>query len=434
VKSRQRLSDKLSVKGLGPLGDNSDPSQEYSLVAKVPLKAGERVFEIDRSFVMSTKTATKDPELLEFIREDSIASAMPNVVLVLHLLNEYSKKEKSFWWPYLSILPSTILPVLRLSKEKLSKLSVSSHIYEALKMRRAIARQYSYFVKTLEKSRLPLSKDLTFDYYCWGVSMVCSRHNEIPHLDKAGDPTLIHALIPVLDMCNHDPSLNQAIFENDKTILVAPSDLDEGHEIRINYGSRSSGDFYIHNGFVPEIVPADVVPLHLSLNKETSMYELKAKLLRMLNMSTFGRFMLPHNDYVNRHKRDPHLTMFLIVYTMTKQELNFILNSDRPVTIADEIYEHVQYSSSVSHLDESAQKSSRDKPKIDGIDIPAEDAGGMNVSALKIRLSNRVGDHLSKRATVCIALIDRIFADEPLDSEMTRLLEHERSIFETYVK
>lgn len=388
--------------------------REYALFTKVPIKKDDKILSIDRKLMLSTETAMNDIDLYDFIRNDAIASAMQNVILVLHLLNEYSRGERSFWYPYLSILPDKMLPVLRLDRKMLDHLLASSHIFEALKMIRAIARQYSYFFGKLQATNLPLSRNLTYNLYCWGVSMICSRQNEVPCADRKLSPaSVIHALIPVLDLCNHDRSSNQAIYESNQSKLIAPSDLESDQEITINYGFRTSGDFFIHNGFVPTVVPFDAMPLIVTLSKTDKLYPTKVKLLKILNMPVMGKFKFTPNNYENRHKRDPHLTMFLIVYSMTEDEIDFVMDHENPVGIADDIYEYLQYSNEC-------------------LTVNVDDEN--YVSTMKKRLKGCVKEYLHKRSSIGIAMIDRTVAEiDPKQEDLVRLLLHERSIYLTHI-
>lgn len=396
----------------------NDDDQECALVTKKPFKKGETICLINRRVMLSTETVIEDEDLRDFIQNDTLASGMRNVILALHLLNEYSKGDKSYWRHYLAILPNKILPVLRLDKETFKFLLASSHIFDALKMVRSIARQYAYFYKLLLETNLPIKNDFTYQYYCWGVSTVCSRQNELPSLGAR--PSLpISALIPIMDMCNHDRKSNQALFDTNHSKLIATKDLNFDDEITINYGScRSSGEFYIHNGFVPDEVPLDVVPIALALNDNESLKTLKTKLLKILNMPPYGRFRLVRNDYENRHKRDPHLTMFLIVYLMTKDETELVMDSENPVGLADKLYEYVQYAIDVSQ----------------GNNDDTQDDEMSAIVELQKRLSNGVEEYLAKRATIIIALIDRTLEDTKLkDKDIIMLLKHEKSLNETYL-
>lgn len=439
------LSSKVGIKKLG--GESNQKDDECSLVSKVAFKKGDELFRIHRRLMLSTETAAKDIDLHDFIKKDTIASSMQNVVLVLHLLNEYSKENRSKWQSYLSILPRKMLPVLTMTKDKLELLKSSAHIFEALKMIRAIARQYAYFYKRLELTNLPLRRDFSFQYYIWGVSIVCSRQNEIPPMDRttrssqvAGGLAPVHALIPILDMCNHDLNSNQAQFESSETHLLAHKDLEVNQEITLNYGSRSSGEFYIHNGFVPQEVPNDMLPLTVVLNDKDPLFGTKVKLLKTFNMLQFGRFRLMQNTYENRHKRDPHLTMFLIVHLLNEDELDYIEESKNPVGVADEIYEYVQYNkyaavAAAASAEQKHQPLAKQETEMQDKEENQINDNDDQLTAMKKRLEQAVQEYLSKRALIGVALLDHVLEKQKchIDIHTSRLLKHEQSIFRSYI-
>lgn len=421
-----KLDDSLSVEySTGQIkAITKSEQQECSLITKKAIKKGDIIFDIHRNLMLTNETALKDKDLGEFIRNDSIASTMQNVALVLHLLNELSKGDSSYWSPYLNILPDKLLPILEMKKDQFKNFLGSAHLFEALKMIRAIARQYSYFYKRFEvNNHLPIAKDFTFKYYCWGVSIVCSRQNNIPSDRQLLASPVINALIPILDMCNHSYDSNQAIFEDNHIILYSPKNLNSNEEIFINYGTRTSGDFFIHNGFVPETIKFDAVPFSIELNKQDPEYASISKLLKILNMPTSGSFKLVENNYESRHRRDPHLIMFLIVYLLNKDELDMILKSDDPVGLADHIYEFVQYKqypvdSKGTQTTENGVGSSLAKAEIT---IIAE------------RLTKVINDYMNRRASIGIALIDRALDQQDLGVNLRRLLTHERRIYESFL-
>lgn len=397
--------------------------RDYSLVAKVAFAKGDMIFKINRDCMLTTESALEQDDLGNFIRNDTIASAMQNIALVLHVLNEHTKKESSPWYQYLNIMPDKVLPVLIMSKEDWKQMLPSAHIYDALKMLRSIARQYSYFYKRLQSTNLPLRRTLTFRYYSWGVSIVCSRQNEIPCTDRQWSPgPVINALIPILDMCNHDHDSNQPIFEDNHSILFAPKPIGEGDEIKINYGNRTSGEFFIHNGFVPDFVRNDMIPINLSLNQQDSLYAKRNRLLKTLNMPSFGRFKLVENTNKMRNRRDPHLTMFLIVYLLPEDDLDMILDSDNPVGLADDLYEHVQYANHDNSLQENLTQT----------ETKASNPDAAKLLEIGRRVSELIEQYSSKRASIGVALINRSLESKQLNTDLMKLLENEKNIYSSY--
>lgn len=69
-----------------------------------------------------------------------------------------------------------------------------------------IAFSFSFTIKEINNLQLKLSsiiydKIISFLIFSWAVSTVMTRLNTIPNEDET---QMIHALIPLWDMCNHE--------------------------------------------------------------------------------------------------------------------------------------------------------------------------------------------------------------------------------------
>lgn len=107
--------------------------------------------------------------LANFVKEDRIVETMSNVLLALHLISEFDKKD-SFWKPYINILPSTYQTPLYLSTAELRTLKPSPWLDDSIKMCRSIGRQYAYFWKQMHltksaASQLPFKNIFTYELY-----------------------------------------------------------------------------------------------------------------------------------------------------------------------------------------------------------------------------------------------------------------------------
>ena len=100
--------------------------------------------------------------------QDSIFQHMPNLILVFHLMNEYSKPN-SIWAPYLKTLPNTYSTILFLNKDEVAQLKGSPVLEELVKIKRNAARQYAYFWMKIECSpefnKSNLFGNYTYDFY-----------------------------------------------------------------------------------------------------------------------------------------------------------------------------------------------------------------------------------------------------------------------------
>jgi histone-lysine N-methyltransferase SETD3 len=227
------------------------PQVGYGLKATRDLKDSEKLLQIPRKLMLTVDSA-KQSALGPLIGEDRILQVMPNVILALHLLNE-KLNPKSFWKPYIDILPYQYSTPLYWVPEDLQFLKGSPTQGDAISQYRNIARQYAYFYRLLQKtpaaSKLLLKDHFTFDNYRWAVSSVMTRQNQIPGRDGS-KATL--GLIPLWDMCNHTNGIYTSDYNADADACecFCLQDFAADQQILIFYGPRSNGEFLVHNGFV----------------------------------------------------------------------------------------------------------------------------------------------------------------------------------------
>lgn len=81
-------------------------------------------------------------------------------------------------------------------------------------------------------------------------------------------------------------------------------------QIFIYYGSRSNGEFFVHNGFVYKDNSNDFVPLRLGISKNDSLYQQKYELCKRLDLNVSGVYRL----YEKPKPIDRKLLAFLRVF------------------------------------------------------------------------------------------------------------------------
>lgn len=386
---------------------NSEDIDEAQLVVKKSFKKEELVVEVPRSSILSTETVIFDTSLDDFVNRDPITMHMPNVVLTLHLLNELSKGKESKWYPYIQILPRKILPVLEFKKEDFENVICSANFSLMLKLVRSIARQYCYFFERLCQTNLPLVKYFTYEFYAWGVSIVSTRQNEIQSTLKGGRP--VNALIPILDMCNHNMSDFPAVSTHQSSQIIASNDLNPGDEVTINYGKRTSGDFFIYNGFVPSEIDGDFINMTLSLDQNKSYYLTRKALVEALGMSSYQSFKLEWKD--KNSGMDDDLLMFLIVFSLKDEDIEFVKQcSGGPIPLLRLIHRLIKK--------EEELESKLDKDIVD----------------MASRLEKTVDAYFRMRCSVLVSLLDKAEVSKcPGEQYIRRLFDHERSIYRSYI-
>ncbi|KAF0292569.1 Histone-lysine N-methyltransferase setd3 [Amphibalanus amphitrite] len=122
-----------------------------------PLAPCQTAIQVPRAAMLSLDTA-RQAKIGPFIAGDKLTSAMPQLGLTLHLLEE-ALSEDSCWTAYIRALPDTYDTVLYFTPAEVEMLRGSPCFEEALKQCRNIARQYAYYYGCLHVSTRQIARD-----------------------------------------------------------------------------------------------------------------------------------------------------------------------------------------------------------------------------------------------------------------------------------
>ncbi|KAE9418110.1 hypothetical protein Angca_002527, partial [Angiostrongylus cantonensis] len=278
---------------------------------------------------------------------------MANVGLALFICAQRVKSD-SKWTSYLNVLPNVYTTPLFYTEEELRYLKPSPVFEEALLFYRTVARQFIYYLLLIGRSVLydrgnrnqkartqpPLMYsspftvvNFTFSLYRWSVGTVTTRINLIPcettRADGAVD--MVPALIPMLDMANHEvvlgsDDLGDAVSfstENDYAEVLASKDIRAGEWVSMFYGRRSCAEHLLHNGFVPpDNNPFDSYKLKISLGRSDKMFKEKQKLFVEMGFSESSNVYM-HDIILGPQPFHPSLEHFARVYVADNPEEAF---------------------------------------------------------------------------------------------------------------
>ncbi|CAI2347438.1 unnamed protein product [Caenorhabditis sp. 36 PRJEB53466] len=300
-----------------------------SLQATGPIPNGHVVARVPRHAMITLDMARKSPMLRKVFEWDPLVSGMDNVGLALFVAGQWLNKPNTKWNSYLSILPNSFPTPLFYTEEQLLQLKPSPIFEEAIHFFRTITRQFAYFLLAISKNRLydqaqkkdqrntevPLYYNSSFTVanftptlYFWAVGVVTTRVNMVPSETATGEdgkPAIIPALIPVLDMANHESSDNPiddlVCYAPDEECAVITShcDMEAGRQVTIFYGARSKGEHLLHNGFVPvHHGKFDVLKLKFGIPKTDKALATKQELIRKLVASVEASANIYHVDLI----------------------------------------------------------------------------------------------------------------------------------------
>lgn len=303
------------------------PGYDLGLKAEHDFQENELILKIPRHLIFNTLNAA--PELTA-LKNDPLIHDMPQVALAIALLIE-RYKENSKWKPYLDVLPTTYTTVMYMTADDMMELKGSPTLVTALKQCRNIARQYAYFNKIFQTDNNAVSAILrdvfTYERYCWAVSTVMTRQNLMPSEDGS---RMIHALIPMWDMCNHEngPITTDFNLTSNCCECYALRNFKKGDQIFISYGVRTNSDFFVHSGFVYMDNKHDTLKFWvgslLPTNSDPHLAE-RMQLLKKLHLQ-------PLSEFVVNSGTEPipgSVLANLRVFYMRKPELTHWISSER---------------------------------------------------------------------------------------------------------
>ncbi|KAK2588677.1 hypothetical protein KPH14_001576 [Odynerus spinipes] len=151
-----------------------------------------------------------------------------------------------------------------------------------------------------------------------------TRQNLIPGEDGS---SMIHSLIPMWDMCNHEEGRITTDFNTTSNCCecYAMRDFKKGEQIFISYGPRTNSDFLVHSGFVCPENTNDGIRLRFGISKSDRLQKERTELLEKLGLPATGEFLLKGGT----EPISDSLLAFLRVFNMREAELTHWLRSDK---------------------------------------------------------------------------------------------------------
>ena len=277
-------------------GNGTDVVREGTVVVRVPSS-------------MMLSTLAPDDGLKWLFEHSHVLTRQPSIQLALVLLSQCFTGKRSFWFPYISTFPTNFRANLPLwwSIDELAQLSSqSSTLRSAARGLVSFARYYCHVDQLLaslsanSKVKMPFPRSFfSLNNFRWAMSVVMTRQNPVPFRNKSGELAgRVLALVPVMDMANHDPTLDQGTFfddETDEICIAASTSLKCGDELCMFYGPRSNQEFLIHCGFVTDGNIHDTTTIAIQVYAEKDpLYKLRISVLSQQGVS--GRVVDPNSS------------------------------------------------------------------------------------------------------------------------------------------
>jgi hypothetical protein len=260
----------------------TNESSGRGLLARRDVSDGDELIRIPLTLCLTRASARK--ALGEDALSDGINEYLAMACQLIH--EKYVMKEKSFYKPYMDVLPEVneVNPTFAWPDEDLDFLSGSPVIAATKSLQMKLQREYDALLGGPEglmqkfPDRFP-TEHFTYENWEWAFIMLFSRAIRLRSL-KQGEAL---ALVPYADLINHSPFSGAYIdaqengdwlFKSgtEEIILYADRGYKRMEQIYISYGQKSNAELLLLYGFAVERNPFNSVDVTVSIAPRTASF------------------------------------------------------------------------------------------------------------------------------------------------------------------
>jgi len=253
----------------------TNESSGRGLLARRDINDGDNLLKVPIKLCLTKASARKA------LGKDALPREINEYLAVAcHLIQErYVLGEKSFWKPYIDVLPETeeVNPTFTWSDDDLAFLNGSPVIAATKSLQMKLRREYDSLLGGEDglcnrfPDRFP-KEHYTYENWIWAFTMLFSRAIRLRSL--AEGETL--AMVPYADLINHSP-FSQAYIDaqeggdwlfssgEEEVILYADRGYRRMEQIYISYGQKSNAELLLLYGFAVERNPYNSVDVTVAI-------------------------------------------------------------------------------------------------------------------------------------------------------------------------
>lgn len=372
-KSLQDLRKFLASRGVtfGKISSLRIPGQACrGIVATADIEPNETILCVPRRILMGIQSALEDEVIARAVERVSGKEGLcisDQQLLAIHLLNECSKKEQSFWYPYISTLPRSYSTGCSLRDAHIEEVQFSyakRFLYQAKDECAALYRGALSVLRVVLDTK---SKWTTLHAWKWALSTLSSRTMFMP-----GDS--IGILCPYGDLHNfssppppitpHLEGLDQGLLiedeknisgegyydpDRDMYVLVSRRMYTQGEQVFLCYGRHTNLHLLRYYGFCLEDNPHNtaLIPIihfsksvqqHIGLEEDAYLHNNgypSFQLMRALRMASLDArerklyaFKVLNDDPVHPSSEILAFSMLVIAVQKTLEEGTTTMETD----------------------------------------------------------------------------------------------------------
>ncbi|KAI0099151.1 SET domain-containing protein [Nemania sp. FL0031] len=213
------------------------------------------------SMATALPPAIPAPDEESYFPTEFLRNVPPHVIGRFFLMQEYLRRDRSPWSPYIKTLPSPehmtgMLPVVWPADDVEFLRGTNAHV-AVQEIRSSLKREYKQAMKFLpDKSQLEYTRPLYYWAYCIFTTRSFRPSLIIPNAESLSLPCKtddFSILLPLFDIGNHSPLAETAWVtdEDSRTCTLRSSQpYTAGQQVYNNYGMKTNAELLLGYGFI----------------------------------------------------------------------------------------------------------------------------------------------------------------------------------------
>jgi len=259
------------------------------LLARKEVVQGQEIVKVPGSLILTRETARS--VLGPGVVGDDLNEYLALALLLIH---ERSLGARSFWAPYIDILPSAeeVGQTWLWEESDRALLEGSGIMDSTASLRAKIDREHATLLADVIIPNRLDETVFSLAAFEWAMSMLLSRAIDLRETQEL-------ALVPYADLLNHSPYCSSYFFYNEvafskerEVCLYADRAYAKNDQVLISYGQKSNAELLLLYGFVVDRNLFDEVELTVALDPDDPRYDEKVAFLGQQGLTAAMAFPL----------------------------------------------------------------------------------------------------------------------------------------------
>ncbi|KAG0027934.1 hypothetical protein BGZ82_008703 [Podila clonocystis] len=195
----------------------------------------------------------------------STSSVDCRTALILYLIQQRLLRDRSFFQPYLDMVPEKIYTALEFDDEDLEHLRGTNAFLTVKELKKDLREKYEQMMELASDAETP-EEEYTWEMFLWAETVVSSRAYPAHLFGECREGEVV--LIPLADMLNHQSRHKISWLKTPQGLQMSGSAVKKGEQVFNNYGPKSNEELLVGYGFCIEDNADDMVTLKTNFSRD----------------------------------------------------------------------------------------------------------------------------------------------------------------------